>query len=200
MASFREALATQRWDDHRYYHQSVVNQSLHFVSAISFLCAYALLPFAPGASGLIGWLVSMGTRQSGHFFFEPRGYDSVNETTYEHKESIKVGYNMRRKAVLIAIWVASPLLLVWNPTLFGVLPRHTSTLQFWNHVGLLWLTLGGIGLLFRTLHLFYLRDVQTGLVWCTKILTDPINDIRLYHKAPLNLLRGERASLEAAPH
>ncbi|HVN41743.1 MAG TPA: hypothetical protein VMT50_03090, partial [Steroidobacteraceae bacterium] len=184
----------------RYYHQSVVNQSLHFVSAISFLCAYALLPFAPGASGLIGWLVSMGTRQSGHFFFEPRGYDSVNETTYEHKESIKVGYNMRRKAVLIAIWVASPLLLVWNPTLFGVLPRHTSTLQFWNHVGLLWLTLGGIGLLFRTLHLFYLRDVQTGLVWCTKILTDPINDIRLYHKAPLNLLRGERASLEAAPH
>jgi hypothetical protein len=33
--------------------------------------------------------------------------------------------------------------------------------------------------------------VQTGLVWATKILTDPFNDIKLYHKAPLYLLRGE---------
>jgi hypothetical protein len=33
--------------------------------------------------------------------------------------------------------------------------------------------------------------VQTGLVWFTKILTDPFHDIYLYHKAPLALLRGE---------
>jgi hypothetical protein len=33
--------------------------------------------------------------------------------------------------------------------------------------------------------------VQTGLVWCTKILTDPFHDVLLYHKAPLALLRGE---------
>jgi hypothetical protein len=33
--------------------------------------------------------------------------------------------------------------------------------------------------------------VQTGLVWATKILTDPFHDIKLYHKAPLALLRGE---------
>jgi hypothetical protein len=38
-----EASATQRWDDHRYYHQSRINQSLHLVSAISFLVAYVLL-------------------------------------------------------------------------------------------------------------------------------------------------------------
>ena len=38
MTSFRQALATQRWDDHRYYHHSLVNQSLHLVSATSFLC------------------------------------------------------------------------------------------------------------------------------------------------------------------
>ena len=48
------------------------------------------------------------------------------------------------------------------------------------------------GLLFRTVHLFYLKDVQTGLVWCTKILTDPFHDVKLYHKAPLYLIRGER--------
>ena len=33
--------------------------------------------------------------------------------------------------------------------------------------------------------------MQTGLVWFTKILTDPFHDIMLYHKAPLYLLRGE---------
>ena len=46
-------------------------------------------------------------------------------------------------------------------------------------------------MLFRTLHLFLIKDVQTGLVWATKILTDPFHDIKLYHKAPLALLRGE---------
>ncbi len=47
------------------------------------------------------------------------------------------------------------------------------------------------GLLFRTVHLFFLQGVQTGLVWLTKILTDPFHDIKLYHAAPLYLLRGE---------
>ena len=37
MAGFLETLKMQRWDDHRYYHHSRINQSLHFVSAISFL-------------------------------------------------------------------------------------------------------------------------------------------------------------------
>ena len=47
------------------------------------------------------------------------------------------------------------------------------------------------GLLFRTVHLFFIRDIETGLVWMTKILTDPFNDFKLYCKAPLALLRGE---------
>jgi hypothetical protein len=40
---FLQELRTQRWDDHRYYHHSRINQSLHFVSAASFLFAYAML-------------------------------------------------------------------------------------------------------------------------------------------------------------
>ena len=31
--NFLQELRTQRWDDHRYYHHSRINQSLHFVSA-----------------------------------------------------------------------------------------------------------------------------------------------------------------------
>ena len=40
MRSFLESLKVQRWDDHRYYHHSRINQSLHLLSALSFLCAY----------------------------------------------------------------------------------------------------------------------------------------------------------------
>ena len=73
MKEILRSLETQRWDDHRYYHHSRINQSLHFVSAASFLCAYALLFFDPVAATLIGWLVAMTARQAGHFFFEPQG-------------------------------------------------------------------------------------------------------------------------------
>ena len=47
MHNFLQALQTQRWDDHRYYHHSRINQSLHLVSALSFLSAYALLFTTP---------------------------------------------------------------------------------------------------------------------------------------------------------
>jgi hypothetical protein len=74
---------------------------------------------------------------------------------------------------------------------FGLLSPLAGENAYLQRVGEVWLGLGVAGLLFRTVHLFFLRDVQTGLVWCTKILTDPFHDIKLYHKAPLCLLRGE---------
>ena len=60
-----------------------------------------------------------------------------------------------------------------------------------NNVVLIWLAIGVGGLLFRTFHLFFIKDVQTGLVWMTKIVTNPFHDIKLYHKAPFHLMRGE---------
>ena len=36
-----------------------------------------------------------------------------------------------------------------------------------------------------------IRDIETGLVWMTKILTDPFSDLKLYYKAPLYLMKGE---------
>jgi hypothetical protein len=53
-------------------------------------------------------------------------------------------------------------------------------------------------LIVRTLHLFFIKDVQTGLVWLAKIVTDPFHDIKLYYKAPLALLRGELIDPEHA--
>jgi len=191
MRSFWAELQTQRWDDHRYYHHSRINQSLHFLSAISFIVAYAMMFKDPVISALIGWLVAMVSRQSGHFFFEPKGYDAVNQATHQHKEAIKVGYNLRRKVILHAVWALAPLLLLIDPTLLGVFHAHGGAAEFVRHVGEIWLVVGIGALVFRTVQLFFLRDIQTGLVWLTKILTDPFNDVKIYSKAPLYLLRGE---------
>jgi hypothetical protein len=191
MAGFLEALRTQRWDDHRYYHHSRINQSLHFVSAISFLFSYVMIFKDPAISGLAGWLVAMTTRQTGHFFFEPKDYDVVNNASHEYKEEVKVGYNLRRKVVLLTIWALSPVPLYFSPSYFGIFTPATNNADFIRQIGAIWLALGVGGVLFRTVQLFIIKDVQTGLVWATKIMTDPFHDIKLYHKAPLALLRGE---------
>jgi hypothetical protein len=189
--TFREALAEQRWDDHRYYHHSRINQSLHLVSALSFICAYVVLFVDPAVAALIGWLFAMPSRQIGHFFFEPRGYDTANQATHEYKESVKVGYNLRRKVVLQSAWLLSPLVLLIDPTLFGAFEASASWFHVVRHVAILWLIIAAVALCVRTIQLFVLRDVQAGLVWCTKILTDPFHDVVLYYRAPLHLLRGE---------
>ncbi len=200
MNEFLKQLEIQRWDDHRYYHHSRVNQSLHLLSAISFIVAYIFLFIDPATAGLIAWLVSMTSRQAGHFFFEPKGYDEVNQATHEHKEDIKVGYNLRRKVVLMLIWVASPFLLLFDPSALGWLEPHRGMEGFIHNTGLLWLALGAAGLLFRTIHLFFIKDLMSGLVWMTKILTDPFHDFMLYRKAPLALLRGEWIEPRQAAH
>ncbi len=209
MKGFLEELQTQRWDDHRFYHHSRINQSLHFVSAAGFLVAYVMIFTSPAVAAIIGWAVSMVTRQSGHFFFEPKDYDEVNKVTHEYKEAVKVGYNLKRKVVLMAIWAIAPFVLLVDPSVGSIFHPAENLTQQMEHVGLIWLAVGVGGLLFRTVHLFFIRDVRTGLVWMTKILTDPFNDLMLYRGAPLKLLRGELidpmhelevAASPAAPH
>ena len=191
MHGFFAELRTQRWDDHRYYHHSRINQSLHVVSALCFLSSYVLLFTSPAAAALVGWALAMVSRQIGHFFFEPKGYDEENQATFEYKEEIKVGYNLRRKIVLLTLWALSPVVLVFDPTLLGFFTPMPGADDFVRRMGLIWLWLGVAGLLFRTVHLFFLYNVQTGVVWMIKILTDPFHDLKLYYKAPLHLLRGE---------
>jgi hypothetical protein len=189
--NFFQQLKTQRWDDHRYYHHSRINQSLQLLSAISFVTAYALLFVNPAWAALLAWLVSMTSRQAGHFFFEPRGYDTVNQATDAHKEEIKIGYNIRRKVVLLGVWALVPVVLWLEPSLLGQMAPASGVMAFLNDVGLAWLALGVGGLLFRVLQLWIQQDLWTGIVWAIKIITDPFHDIMLYHKAPLALMRGE---------
>lgn len=189
--SFLEELRVQRWDDHRYYHQSRVNQTLHLFSACSFLVCYALIPFEPIIAALLGWVVAMCSRQIGHFFFEPTGFDHVNNASNEHKEAIKVGFNLQRKVILLSVWVAIPAVLWASPTVGGLMVAPASSGALLDRIGVAWLGLAFAGLLARTAYLMATRNVQTGAVWFTKILTDPFNDIRTYHKSPSYLLKGQ---------
>ena len=52
MQGFLETLRIQRYDDHRYYHHSRINQSLHLLSAVSFLTAYVLIFKNPAAAAV----------------------------------------------------------------------------------------------------------------------------------------------------
>ena len=61
-----------------------------------------------------------------------------------------------------------------------------------------WLALGVGGLLFRVAQLWVQQGALQGLAWGYKILTDPFHDIKLYHRAPLYLLRGEW--IDPMPH
>jgi hypothetical protein len=112
--------------------------------------------------------------------------------THAYKEEIKVGYNLRRKTVLLSIWGLSPLVIYFEPTLFGLVRAWAGFTGFFRAIGQLWFVLGVSGLVFRAIQLFFVRDVMTGIVWATKIVTDPFHDIKLYHKAPLLLVRGIR--------
>lgn len=209
--TFLEELQKQRWDDHRFYHHNRINQFLHLLSACCFVASYLLIFYSPAAAALVGWLLSMTLRQTGHFFFEPKTYDKVNEASHEFKESVKVGYNLQRKVVLLSIWALAPVALYFSPSLFGLfpvtdLPMSQTALtegvvseamiqgefeQYINNVALAWLFIGLGAIVFRTIHLFKLMGVQSGLVWCTKIITDPFHDIKIYYKSPYYILKGE---------
>ena len=191
MNQLLQTLAIQRWDDHRYYHHSRINQTLHLISAISFLVAYVYLFIDPVISALIAWLVSMTTRQIGHFFFEPKGYDEINQATHEHKEEIKVGYNLKRKIVLLTLCGLIPVLAYWSPEILQWAVPAADEASSVRMTGVLWLYLGIAGLLFRVFQLWHQENFLAGFAWALKIITDPFHDIKLYHKSPLYLLKGE---------
>ena len=92
----------------------------------------------------------------------------------------------------MAVWVAIPAVLWLSPSLFGLIEPAASVRGFVHDVGIAWLALGVTGLVLRVLQLWLQDDLFTGVVWMSKILTDPFHDIAMYYKSPLALLRGER--------
>lgn len=188
---FFEELKQQRWDDHRYYHHNRVNQFLHLLSAMSFLASYVLFFYNPAIAVLIGWLLAMVLRQIGHFIFEPKTEDQVFNVSHDYKESVKVGYNLQRKIILLSIWALAPVVLYFKPDFFGLLNPSATFTGYINNIAMLWLYIGAAALLLRTFYLFFIMSIQSGLVWFVKILTDPFHDIKIYYRSIFHLLKGE---------
>lgn len=184
---FIKELRRQRWDDHRYYHQSRINQTLHLISAISFLCAYVIVFKNPMAAVLIAWCIGMATRQTGHYVFEPTRFDTINNASNDHKETFKVGFNQKRKTILIACVVLAPLVLFYDPTLFGLIDAHTTTRELADHVAMIWLVLAFAAILVRMAQLTLTRSFTTAVVWVVKIATDPFHNVHIYWKSPYYL-------------
>ena len=186
-----QELRKQRWDDHRFYHQNRINQTLHLWSSICFVASYVGLFFNPALALLFGWVVGQLPRQAGHFFFESHGFDEVNQTTHEYKESVKPGYNLKRKVVMLSIWLGGSVLLYLEPSLWGLLSAEQVARGLLHNLGMYWLAVAVGALLFRTFQLMFKVNVRHGLAWFVKILTDPFHDIMIYYKAPYYLLKGE---------
>ena len=74
----------------------------------------------------------------------------------------------------MTIWALSPVVLFFSSDAVragrSLGPR---TPDFMRQVAKVWLAVGIGGLLFRTVHLFFIRDVETGLVWMTNICNYP---------------------------
>ena len=191
MKELLATLKTQRWDDHRYYHHSRINQFLHLISALSFIVAYIYLFIDPVVSAYVAWFISMTTRQAGHFFFEPKDYDTYNQATQEHKEEIKIGYNLKRKRVLIACWLAVPLLAYFDAALFNFVMPDAAPDTLLDRIGWGWLWLGVAAVVFRMIQLTAIQSRRVALVWCIKILTDPFHDAIIYRKSPIYLMQGQ---------
>lgn len=190
--NFWQEMKQQQWDDLRYYHQNYINQSLHLFSAIGFLITYALIFIDFTAAVFFGWFVAMVPRQIGHFVFEPHDYDQINDITDQTKENIKVGYNLNKKVWLVAIWLGSTALAYFDKTLLGLAPAYTTQGEFLDHLAWVWAAVAVGGLIFRTVQLMMTHSIQTGFVWITKIITEPVHNLPVYYKAPYYVLKGER--------
>ena len=161
------------------------------LSASCFVASYYLIFVDPVLAVMVGWLLAMLLRQIGHFFFEPKSFDEVNGVSHEYKESVKVGYNLRRKVILLAIWLLIPILLSLKPDFFGLFNEQQVEQGLLHTTAVLWLFTGIGAVVFRTVQLFFIMGFQSGLVWASKIITDPFHDIKIYHKAPGHLIKGE---------
>lgn len=190
-ATFFDEIAVLRRDDHRLYHQSRINQTLHLISALVFLVCYALVWFRPADAAILGWFGAMWVRQSGHFFFEPLGYDEVNKLTNAKKEDIKVGFNVYRKVALLLVWASVPVILYVDSTMFGLFDAAVGMRDTLDRIGWSWLTIALGGLALRTAYLMAFRSVRTGAAWFSKILLDPFHNVHIYWRSPIFLLQGQ---------
>ena len=64
-------------------------------------------------------------------------------------------------------------------------------MDYLDNTAIIWFFVGIGAIIFRTVHLFFIMGVQSGFVWASKIITDPLHDIYIYYKSPYYLVKGD---------
>jgi len=113
-------------------------------------------------------MVSMTSRQIGHFFFERR----VMTRKRRHSRIQRGGQGrlqFRRKVVLLSIWAFAPLPLYFSE-FFGMISPWKARFGLSIRSGCAG-CYRGCGVILQSIQLFFIKDLQTGLVCAIKILT-----------------------------
>jgi len=106
----------------------------------------------------------------GSLLLRAKGYDTVNQVTHEHKEAIKVGYNLRRKVILH--WCGYCAVRAVAQSSCSASSSRKPARGLHAHVGEIWLVVGIGALLLRTIQLFFVRTFRPA--WCGSPRSSPI--------------------------
>lgn len=177
--------------DHDYYHNSLMNQSLHCLSGFMNLIAIILVFQGAFENGVALFMISWGTRQSGHFFFESKDFDHKANKSFQEKEDEKIGANLERKLMMIGGLVLGGIIYIFFPSLlinFTGLLGHETTSSF-DALMCFFAFVFVTTWVLRALWLIVFHSPLRGVCWFLKILYDPINDIVLYNGSPLKVLK-----------
>ena len=164
--NFYAEIMRRKKDDHHASHSDAVNQLLHIVSSSAFLVCYWLV-FWDLTAAMWAGLAALFLRQFGHAVLEPPCHD---------KEAVLLGYNTRKKTVILGAYLLIPAVYLaaagsWRTDALWAMAEPAAQALF------LWTGLVVAG---RVVYLIGTKGFRLGMVWFVKLITDPITDILAY--------------------
>ena len=166
LQNFYAEVMRRKRDDHHASHSNGVNQLLHLISSSVFLGCYAIA-FRDLTTAMWAGLGALFLRQLGHALLEPPCHE---------KEALLLGFDTRKKTVIVAMYLAIPLLhllgaATWDVEVIAALGPVVAWQWF------LW-TLTVVG--GRVVYLARTHGLRTAMIWFVKLITDPLTDVVAY--------------------
>ena len=165
----------RKHDDHVASHSNAVNQFFHILSSSVFIYCY-VLTFSDLTTAMGLGLAALFVRQFGHAVLEPPCHD---------KEEILLGFNTRKKSVIVGAYLLIPvvhLLQAGSLSWAALALRLDLVAQQW--FGLTVLVVG-----WHVGYLMWKHNVWLAMIWFVKLATDPFTDLVAYSPRYLNAAR-----------
>ena len=166
VSNFYAEVMRRKHDDHVASHSNAVNQLFHILSSSVFIYCY-VLTFSNLTTAMGLGLAALFVRQFGHAVLEPPCHD---------KEEILLGFNTRKKSVIVGAYLLIPvvhLLQAGSLNWAALAPRLDLVAQQW--FGLTVLVVG-----WHVGYLMWKHNVWLAMIWFVKLATDPFTDLVAY--------------------